>query len=98
MKQNAVITFESEETLVIRRGGKNIIDFCARCQADVEMIAPEVLSLLAGTSEREIFRLIEAGEIYFIEHDRVLACSSCYRELLTGNLRGDELIQPKATE
>jgi hypothetical protein len=42
------------------------------------MMTPEILSVLVGTSEREIFRLIESGEIFFIEHDRVLACTSCY--------------------
>lgn len=80
VKQNAAITFESEETVVLKRGAKTVIDFCPRCETDVRMIAPDVLSLLAATSEREIFRLIEAGEIYFTETDRVLACSNCYRE------------------
>ena len=49
------------------------------------MIAPDVLSLATGSSEREIFRLIEAGYVHFIEDDRVLACANCYRESVAGN-------------
>lgn len=85
MKQKAAITFESEETVTLKRGAKKVIDFCPKCQAEVEMIAPDVLSLATGSGEREIFRLIEAGYVYFIEHDRVLACANCYRESLAGN-------------
>lgn len=90
MKQSTAIIFESEETVVLKRGSKNVIDFCPRCQADVQMIAPDVLSLLAGSSEREIFRLIEAGEIHFTETDRVLVCADCYRKSFKGNDPGDD--------
>ncbi len=82
MKQKAAITFEMQETVVLRQGRKIIIDFCPRCQRDVDMIPPDVLALLSGSSEREIFRLIEAGHIHFIEPIRVLACVSCYWQLL----------------
>ena len=85
MKQKAAITFESEETVTLKRGAKKVIDFCPKCQAEVEMVAPDVLSLATGSGEREIFRLIEAGHVHFIEHDRVLACANCYRESLAWN-------------
>jgi hypothetical protein len=91
MRQNAAITFESEETVVLKRGSKKVIEFCPRCQTDVQMIAPDVLSLLAASSEREIFRLIEAGEIHFTETDRVLVCANCYRKLFTGKAHADEI-------
>ena len=83
MKRKAAIIFELEETVVLRQGRKVIIDYCPRCQKDVDLIPPDLLALLAGSSEREIFRLIEAGRIHFIESGRVLACTSCYRRLLT---------------
>lgn len=38
------------------------------------MIAPRAIAVLSGKTEREIFRLIEAGEIYFVEADRVWVC------------------------
>lgn len=85
MEQKAAITFELEETVVVRQGSRIIIDYCPRCQGDVDMISPNVLALLAGSGEREIFRLIEAGHIHFIEPGRVLACSGCYWQLLNEN-------------
>ena len=87
MKQKTAITFESEETIVLKHGGKTAIDFCPACQTDVEMISPNELALLAGVSERTIFRLIEAGRIHFIEPDRVLTCSGCYRASLSEGKR-----------
>jgi hypothetical protein len=87
MKQRAAITFEAEETIVLKQGRKAVIDFCPTCGTDVEMISPDVLALLTGVSERTIFRLIEAGRIHFIEPDRVLACSRCYRESLSEGQR-----------
>lgn len=87
MKQNAAVTFELEETIVLKQGGKAVVDFCPRCKAYLEMISPDVLALMAACSEREIFRLIEAGRIHFIEPDRVLVCVSCYRESLMDDRR-----------
>lgn len=79
MKQKAAITFEVEETITLKQGGKIVNDFCPQCQMGVELISPEVLAILAGSSEREIFRLIEAGFIHFVERKRVYACSGCYQ-------------------
>ena len=87
MKQNATITFELEETVVLKQGGKILPDFCPKCRANADMISPDVLALLARSSEREIFRLIEAGLVHFIEPDRVLACASCYRGSLADDQR-----------
>jgi hypothetical protein len=98
MKQNAAITFELEETVVLKQGGKIATDFCPQCQTDVDMISPDVLALLAESSEREIFRLIEAGLIHFIEPDRVLACARCYRKSLTDDRRYAEVTLPKIAE
>ena len=82
MKQKVAITFESDETVVLKQVGKIATDFCPRCQRDVEMISADVLALLTGSSEREIFRLIEAGRIHFIEPHRILVCLNCFRELI----------------
>ena len=76
------MTFEIEETLVFRRGGNFITEFCPQCGEIVDMVSPDVLSLVTGTSEREIFRLMEIGKIHFNELGRVVACPSCYRRLL----------------
>ncbi len=82
MTQKAELTFEIEETVVLKQGGYFIPEYCPRCQEKVDMVSPDVLSLVTGVSEREIFRLVEAGAIHFLEGARVVACPSCYRHLL----------------
>lgn len=92
MAQRAEIIFEVEETVVIKQCGKIVTDLCPRCGSEVEMVSPELLAMLAGKAEREIFRAIEAGQIYFIEPDRIYACAGCYRRLLEKN-RGESQSQ-----
>src|SRR5262249_33637444 len=95
MQDEAEITFEVEETFVIKQGGKLIYDLCPRCDQTVGMISPELLAKFKGTSEREIFRLLEAGVIHFIEVERVLVCLDCYQKSVRGNVRvkQDEITQ-----
>lgn len=82
MKQTAKITFEMEETVLLRRGSSTANEFCPRCQSDVVLMTPETISKIADISEREIFRLMEAGEIFFIESKRVYACPECFRRFV----------------
>lgn len=103
MKQKAAVIFESEETVVFKRSGKRVTGFCPRCASDVEMIAPDVLSIITASSEREIFRLLEAGHVYFVEEDRVLVCASCYAEFIRegasdGQPEGQDLLIEKKKE
>ena len=71
--------FEIEETVVLKQGGKTMSGFCPRCQETVDMVSPDILALVSNRSEREIFRLIEAGAIHFEESDRLVACPICYK-------------------
>ena len=73
MKRSTEITFETEEltTVKARRGFKG---FCEGCNAFVEMLPTEAAAILTGMGEREIFRLIETGEIHFVEAERVFVC------------------------
>ena len=73
MKRKTEITFEVEELIAIkaRRGFRG---FCRECDAFVEMVPPEAAAVLTGLGEREIFRLIETGEIHFVEAERVFVC------------------------
>ncbi len=73
MKRRMEITFETEELVSIKLR-RSFTGFCSQCNAVVEMLTPEVIAALSDLSEREIFRLIESGEIYFIETDRVFVC------------------------
>jgi hypothetical protein len=77
MTQKMEITFEVEETITVKQGGKILIEICPRCGQETELASPEVIALATGASEREIFRLMETGQIYFVEADRVYACTRC---------------------
>jgi hypothetical protein len=77
MKQKVEIMFEVEETIVLRQGERIGSEFCPHCQLVSAMVAPRAIAIISGAKEREIFRLIEAGEIYFVEADGVQVCLSC---------------------
>ena len=77
MKQKVEIIFEVEETIVLRQGEQIGSEFCPQCRLVSAMIAPRAIAISSGAKEREIFRLIEAGEIYFVETDGVRVCLSC---------------------
>jgi hypothetical protein len=74
MKQKTEITYEIEETIILRVSGNKFQAFCPACQVVVEMLTPPVAAAFSGLSERAIFRLIEAGEIHFVETERVFVC------------------------
>lgn len=68
------ITFEVEETIILRQAAETLTAFCPQCQTLVEMITPPIAAALTGLSEREVFRLIEAAKIHFAEMERIFVC------------------------
>lgn len=68
------ITLETEETIIVRLQSQTLAAFCPECRATVEMALPHTAADFSGSSEREIFRLIEAGKIHFTENGRILIC------------------------
>jgi hypothetical protein len=73
MKRTTEVIYEIEELTSVKfRGG--FTGFCERCNAFVEMLPPQAAAVLTGLGEREIFRLIETGEIHFLEAERVFVC------------------------
>lgn len=74
MNQRAEIVFEKEETILLRQSAATRNDFCPICQAATVMATPEALTLMFGVTEREIFRLIESGEIHFYEGPKIYVC------------------------
>ena len=77
MKQRVEIMFEVEETIVLRQGEQIVSEYCPQCRLVSAMVAPRAIAISSGAKEREIFRLIESGEIYFVEVDCVRVCLSC---------------------
>jgi hypothetical protein len=68
------ITFETEETVVLREGSKVIVEHCHDCDQSVLMGAPQAAAFLSGVSEREIFRRVEMNLVHFTENGRVMIC------------------------
>jgi hypothetical protein len=79
MGQKTEFTFELEETYTLKQGGKIVLGYCPKCEIEVELVSPDVLALAVRASEREIFRLVEAGRVYFQESDRLVVCPICYK-------------------
>jgi hypothetical protein len=77
MKQKVEIMVEVEETIVLRQGEQIGSEFCPRCGLVSAMIAPHAIAISSGAKEREIFRLIESGDIYFVEAESVRVCLNC---------------------
>jgi len=72
--QKTEIEFELSETIGYSKRHERFEAFCAQCESTAEMAAPLVAATLTQSTEREIFRLVEAGKIHFVEADRVLIC------------------------
>ena len=68
------ITFETEETVVLRQGSTISVAECSACGRAVLMATPQAAGFLSGRDERQVFRLIEAGTIHFVEGGCVLVC------------------------
>jgi len=81
MKNPTEITFETEETVVLREGSRVCVEYCAGCQKEALMATPQTAGLLSGVGEREIFRLVESGLLHFVEGVRVLICLESVRNL-----------------
>lgn len=68
------ITFETEETVVLREGSKVVVEHCDACDQSVLMGTPQAAAFLSGVSEREIFRRVELNLVHFTENGRVMIC------------------------
>jgi heterodisulfide reductase subunit C len=93
MKQRIQWTLETIETISVPEAIKSSVEFCPLCQKETQMMTPQTVATLSGVSEREIFRLLEAGKVHFIEARRIYACVSCYQELLKTDLRPTSVIE-----
>jgi len=84
MKRIVEIMVEIEETIILRQGEQVRNEFCPQCRLVSTMIAPQALAIFSGAKEREIFRLIETGEIYFVEAESVRVCLNCVHRRFAG--------------
>lgn len=70
------IMVETHRTLRVSVRSRRVRLFCPACAAEVEMVSAGVAARVAGLSEREVFRLVEAGELHHAEapDGRLLVC------------------------
>ena len=80
MKQKTQIEIELTETIAYSRRSERFETFCPNCKSLVEMATPQIAAILSRLTEREIYQLVEAGVIHFIENTRVLVCLSSLAE------------------
>ena len=74
MKQKTKIEIELSETIAYSKRRERFEAYCPSCESLVEMATPHIAAILTRASEREIFSLVEAGKIHFLETDGVLIC------------------------
>ena len=66
--KRTIIRTETKEILIVRQLSKSAYtDWCGECQKQVNWLSLVETTNKSGLSTREIFRLIEAGEIHFQE-------------------------------
>jgi hypothetical protein len=79
--KNDGIVVEIDERIALTNTEQQFGAYCSKCKKMTDMATPKTAGIVTGISEREVFRLIEAKEIHFIENDRVLVCIESIRNL-----------------
>ena len=94
-KNKTEITIETHRTFIVRRRPNFTYAWCAGCAATVSFASPEDAAQLTGSSAREIYRAVEAGQLHFIEAgDRLLRV--CLDSLLPEGTQAMQMRQPDA--
>lgn len=70
------ITIDTHRVLTIKRAARYRLVLCKECGGQVQVVTADEAAILAGTSSRAIYQLIEARRVHFAETaDRlVLIC------------------------
>lgn len=79
-KHRTEIVIEKKQRLFIR-SRKTARGWCADCAGTVNWMKPEEAATLTGISSREIYRLVETGQIHFQE---IVGCPQVCGHSLTG--------------
>ena len=78
------INLQIEESVAIRSQSLLRVD-CPQCQTSVRMLPANEAAIIARMSAREIYRLVEAESLHFIEDKNGLLyiCSESLRNLVS---------------
>lgn len=80
-RQKRVIIIETRQRTVVRQNSNQTKTlWCEFCQAEVEMVSPELAASSLGISVREVYRRIELGSLHFFEKetDEVFICFNLF--------------------
>ena len=73
------IEIELNETVAYRPRREMRRQFCPKCGSQAEMATPLLAAVSMNVTEREIFRLVEADQVHFIETDGIFICMESIR-------------------
>ena len=74
MKRTTEIEIELNETIAYRPRRETRDIFCPKCAAIVQMATPPMAAITMSLTEREVFRLVEADEVHFVELENLFIC------------------------
>ena len=89
------VTIETDERLIIRRGGQLPRARCSECGEQGTMISLEEAVALAGVSSRAIHHWVETGQIHFAETSDgfLLVCLNALLLRLAGRRSDNRLMK-----
>ncbi len=84
MKTKTTITFETRQLTIVRKRTKAGSFWCERCSSETEALSPAEAAGRLGCGENEVSRMIETGELHFIEmpNSALLICGNSLAGLL----------------
>ncbi len=66
-KKRTEIIIEVNEVAVARSPGARVVSWCEGCGVQAAMVSPENAASIKGVDTGTIYRLIETGEVHFLE-------------------------------
>ena len=91
MNQKTEIEIELSETVAYSRPGERFETFCPECKTLVEMAAAPLAAILTNSTEREIYRLVETGQVHFVETDKVLICLKSFADFKQAGVNDEKI-------
>lgn len=68
------VLIETEQISILFDRSKQDFMFCEKCKAESVMLTPERIAEVTSFQIREIYRLVEAGKIHFVEAGKIFVC------------------------
>lgn len=88
IRRKTEISIQQTKRRVVTLPETEEIIACPECEGDEVMIAAESAASIFGFSRREVYRMVEAGKVHFLETEAgiLFVC----KKLLENNLPGNE--------